>query len=62
MHCHTLDAPLLLFCRSLASLLTLIVLAKGAHSDSFIRMQRTRPMDLAAEMVSSSGGSCPRAP
>ncbi|MFD0431496.1 PP2C family protein-serine/threonine phosphatase [Streptomyces zhihengii] len=51
LSCDRLDAALLRFCRSLAALLTLIVLTKGAHSDSYTRVQRARPMDLPAELV-----------
>ncbi|MBM9623921.1 PP2C family protein-serine/threonine phosphatase [Streptomyces zhihengii] len=51
VRCASVDAPRLRFCRALALLLTLIVLSKGAHSDTFVRLQRTRPMDLPAEMV-----------
>ncbi|REE95929.1 PP2C family protein-serine/threonine phosphatase [Thermomonospora umbrina] len=46
-----LDVPILRFCRSLAALLSLIVLTKGTRSDSFTRLQRTEPMRLPAEMV-----------
>lgn len=37
--------------RSLASLVTLIVLTKGQHSDSYRQLQRTRPMELPAETM-----------
>ncbi|MCK2218162.1 serine/threonine-protein phosphatase [Actinomadura sp. ATCC 31491] len=51
LECGALDAPTLRFGRSLAALLTLIVLTKNARSDSFERLQRIQPMSLAAEMV-----------
>lgn len=46
-----LDSSTLLFCRSLATTLTLIILTKGDHSDSLTRLQRTGLMQLPAEMV-----------
>ncbi|MEV6796470.1 PP2C family protein-serine/threonine phosphatase [Streptomyces sp. NPDC051320] len=46
-----LDAPTLRFCRSLATLLTLIVVSKGSHSDIFTGVKRREAMHLPAEMV-----------
>ncbi|RKN40152.1 serine/threonine protein phosphatase [Streptomyces hoynatensis] len=46
-----LDAPRLRFCRSLATLLTMIVLTKGSHSDNYTRLQRSAPMRLSAELL-----------
>jgi hypothetical protein len=37
--------------RALASLLALIVVSKRAHSDSYARLVRTKPMSVAAEVV-----------
>lgn len=51
IQCEQLDASTLAFCRSLALLLTLIVLAKSMHSDSYARLQRAEQMNLPAEMV-----------
>ncbi|EST37556.1 hypothetical protein N566_12440 [Streptomycetaceae bacterium MP113-05] len=47
----TLDGPTWYFCRLLASLVTLMVLTKGAHSDDYRRAQRSEPFSLPSEMV-----------
>ncbi len=47
----TLDGQTLHFCRLLASLVTLLVLTKGAHSDDYKRVQRSEPFSLPSEMV-----------
>ena len=47
----TLDSATLNFSRMLASLVTMLVLTKGAHSDDYSRAQRSEHFSLPSEMV-----------
>ncbi len=48
-----LDEPTLRRCRTLASLLALVVTSKRAYSDTYVRKTRVQPMELHSEMLRS---------
>lgn len=48
---ETLDGVKLWRCRTIASLLSLIITSKRTYSDTFAQRMRTRPMQLPTEML-----------
>lgn len=48
---ETLDQPTLRRCQALASLLSLVIDAKRAYSDTYVLHTRTRPVELRTEML-----------